>query len=309
MRFNPIEYSSAISAFKDFYNRYSDYETTRTESTLPRIFSLALKDIGRVEKLILREKGFRPSSVLRAFYALGEEWGEIFKVSESEIATHGFKKVSQKFCSILIDFPLEYCQKILNRIGIDNAVEILDKNYVTHPVLLVQCLQELAYKFITTSKKALARYTQNQHKKLVRKVITVLKEEGFIDIRPDVKMKEAQNRVIAQFDVIAVEKSHLLHLECKTKRTPWRMRMFPNPLEMRKEGLDFIKDNKLSSANWNRKLKHLNEYADRVLGENEYQLVSLVVTDTPTPASITCKHIDIIWINNLKDHIRKILKR
>lgn len=349
MALNPTKYSSAMSEFKDFFIEYSNYETTRIESILPRIFSLTLEDINQVDNLILSEKGFRPSVVLRALYALAEEWGEIHKIPEAYIATYGLKEVAQGFCDILIDFPLEYSRKILKKIGINDVFQVLGRitltstkakryvqsrktrkrdqnifmhsyplwdfpllkigqNYVSHVALLAQCLQELAYKFITSSKSALARYTQGQHEKLVQRAILVLKEQGFVDIRPNTRMRK-KDQDIAQFDIIAIAKPYLIHIECKTKRIPWRMRMFLNPIEMRKEGTDFMRENKLLTQNWHKKLSHLGEWASGILDKNQYKLVSFVVTDTPTPAATTCKYIDIIWIKRLEDHIRRIIRR
>ena len=348
-RFNAEKFLLATSTFKDFLDEYSTYEATRPQSSLPRIFSLALEDICRVDNLILHEKGFRPSSVLRALYALAEEWGEIFKVPETYITIHRSKSVAQEFCDVLMDLPLEYCQKILRRTGFDGGLETFDKitltptiakkyihsrktrkrdrdifmhsyplwdypllkidqNYVSHPVLLVQCLQELAYKFIASSESALAHYAQDQHEKLIQKTLSILKEEAFSDIRPNIRITE-KKRDIAQFDIIAIKKPYLLHIECKTKRMPWRMRMFLNPKEMRKEGLDFVRENKLSIERWNKKIKSLRQNAKTVLDDSQYKLISLVVTDTPTPASITCKHIDIVWIARLKEYIHKTLKK
>jgi hypothetical protein len=170
----------------------------------------------------------------------------------------------------------------------------------------VQSFQELSLRFIASSKDALALFVRKQHGKLVQQVCSLLREERFQTIQTDVVIEEDGNQK-AQFDVIATKNRNVLHVECKTLRTSWRTRMYLNPLEWQKEAQDFIGQSKLSEEEWKKKLGCLDKYVQNMPIYKNIQLLSIVVTDMPTPASNACKNADILWVAHLKDYIHKML--
>lgn len=177
------------------------------------------------------------------------------------------------------------------------------QNYLSHPVLFVECFEELAYRFIHCSEKAMGRFVNKQHKKLVQQTCAILAEEGFGKIETNLKVTEAGIDK-AQFDIVASKNGRILHVECKTESTPWRTRMYFNPKDLEKEGLSFLSENKLSAEAWTEKLRWLNSIIEKHFGHDYEESSNIVVTDTPTPAQGICPHVKIIWIGRLKDYVR-----
>ena len=342
-RFDGPRLNYATSKYKQFFGDYVDYQTLRGECSLRQIFSFALEDIAQVDELILEEVGFKPSVVLNGLYCLFEEWEEIYEEYPLSPEIDGYQ--GRQLCSALIDFEFEHCQRILKKKGIADIHEAFDRitltagkakeyvqsreckkkpqdkqmlsyplwdypllsinqEYISHPALLVECFQELALRLISISDKALSEYISARHEDLVKRVCSILREIGFTNIRPNVLYK-VNGLDFAQFDILADRSKNLWHFECKTVRFPWRMHMYHNPMEIEKEARDFLRANRLSVENWNKKLDGLDEYVSKVLKSDPSLTNSIVVTDAPTPASNIFNHVEIVWIKRLESYLER----
>jgi len=343
-RFDGPRLNAATSKYHHFFVDYDAYQTVRGECSFRQIFSFALEDIAQADDLVLKEEGFRPSLILKSLYCLSEEWEEIYNGYQSSSEIDGYQ--GRQLCSALIDFEFEHCQRILERKGITDIHEAFDRitltadrareyiqsrehkekphdkqmlsyplwdypllrinqDYISHPTLLVECFQELALRLVTISDKALSEYISARHEDLVNRVCSILKEIGFTNIRPNILYK-VNGLDLAQFDILADKSQNLWHFECKTVRFPWRMRMYLNPKEIETQARDFLRANRLSVENWNKKLDCLDEYVSKVLKSDPSLTNSIVVTDAPTPASNICNHVEIVWIERLKSYLERV---
>jgi hypothetical protein len=184
----------------------------------------------------------------------------------------------------------------------DYPILKIDKNYLSHPALLAECFEELVYRFIQCSEEATGKFANKQHEKLVEQSCSILTEVGFDRIETDLKVTE-EGIEKAQFDIIASKNGKIVHIECKTETTPWRVRMYFNPKGLKEEGLNFLSKRKLSPEAWAVKLQWLSSIIEKSFDSDSKELSNIVVTDKPTPAQAICQHVKIMWVGRLKEYL------
>jgi hypothetical protein len=342
-RFQVKDFFDNRAKFEKFLSEYSLFEISRPQATLPTIFRGALEHLDDLDDIISNQIGVHPSRIIKALFDLTFEWGRTFMLPVDVSVAQNIDEVNRQACNFLMDYPLECLGTILKPTSVEEIERLfsyitltaeraskyiesrkarkrnqemsmhsyplwdypllrINQNFLSHPVLLVECIEELSYRFICCSEEAMARFVNEQHKKLVEKVCGILAENGFDKIKTNLKVTEARIEK-AQFDIVALKNRKILHIECKTERTPWRIRMYFNPKEFEKEGRDFLRHNKLSVEAWNNKLRWLGTCIENHFGSGYEESSNIVITDTPTPAQGMCKHVKIMWVERLKDFL------
>jgi hypothetical protein len=347
-RFRVKDFFNSCARFKQFFSDYGMFEIGRPQAAATTIFQFALEDINGLDELIMSEIGTSPSEIIKTLYRLAFEWSNTFKYSEEILNSDGINRILNETCYLLMDYSPESIKTVLKPLTLDEAQQILsqvtltaeraskylesrisrkrnqeismhsyplwdyplvkvEQNYLSHPILLTESFQELAYRFVCCSKNALARFVNKQHTRLMQKVCAKFRECGFSQIKTNLKVtKDGIEK--AQFDIIAMNGRSTIHIECKTARAPWRVRMYFNPRELEKEGQDFLKQNKLSAEAWNEKLKWLGVYIKDHFGGSCGEPSNMVITDMPTPAQDICKHVNIMWVERLESYLRSEFK-
>jgi len=342
-RFRVKDFADNRAKFEEFLSEYALFETSRPQALLPTIFQAALEDLDGLDDIIAGRIGISPSRILKCLFDLIFEWGRTFKIPVDRSDPQWVMKGGLQSCYLLMDYPLVSLKKILKPITAKEIERIfsyvtltskraskylesrktgkrdkeismftyplwdypllkIDQNYLSHPVLFAECFEELAYRFIQCSEEAIGRFVNKQHRNLVKQACSILSQEGFDKIKPGLKMKEGGIEK-AEFDIVASKNKKILHIECKTERTPWRTRNYFNPKELEKEGQDFLNENKLSPEEWRGKLRWLRPVIEKHFGFGCGDLSNVVVTNTPTPAQSICQHIKILWVGRLKDYV------
>lgn len=342
------DFSASRSRFEEFFSEYALFETVRPQALLHTIFQAPMDDLEGLDDIISSRIGVSPSRILKALFDLTFEWGETFKSPVDLSEPQEVMKERLQGCHLLMDYPLAFLKEILKPITASEIEKMfscvtltseraskyiesrktrkgnreismftyplwdypllkIDQNYLCHPALFAECFEELAFRFIRCSEEATGRFVNKQHEKLVGLCCDVLAEVGFDKVETNLKATEAGIER-AQFDIVASKDGKILHIECKTERTPWRMRMYFNPKELEKEGLDFLRENKLNAEAWADKVQWLCSIVEKHFGSNYKEPSNIVVTNTPTPAQSICPHVKIVWIGRLENHIHSEFK-
>lgn len=341
--FRVKDFVDSRAKFREFLSEHSFFEIFRPQAMLPTIFRAALENLDGIDDIISNQIGVHPSKIIKALFDLTFEWGETFMLPLDVSVAQDVAKAQLQTCNFLMDYPLECLGTILKPIPVEEIEQLfsyvtltaeraskyiesrktrkrnqemsmhsyplwdypslrINQNFLSHPALLVECVEELSYRFICCSKEAMARFVNAQHKKLVEKVFIILAENGFDKTKTNLKVTEARIEK-AQFDIVASKNRKILHIECKTERTPWRIRMYFNSKELEKEGRDFLRHNKLGAEAWNDKLRWLGTCIENHFGFGYKESSNIVITDTPTPAQDICEHVKIMWVERLKDFL------
>jgi hypothetical protein len=342
-RFRVKDFVGSRARFEEFLSEYALFETSRPQALLPTIFKLALENLDGLDGIIQDRIGVSPSRTLKSLFDLTLEWGATFKLQVDLSSPREVMNARLQTCHFLMDYPLRFLKEILKPITVNEIEQMfsyvvltseraskyiesrktrkrnqvismftyplwdypllkVDQNYLSHPALLTECFEELAYRFIQCSEEATGRFVNKQHEKLVEQSCSILSEVGFDKIETNLKVTEAGIEK-AEFDIVASKNGKILHIECKTEMTPWRVRMYFNPKELEKEGLDFLSEKKLDAEAWGVKLQWLSSIIEKHFGTNCRGSLNIVVTDTPAPAQNICSHVKIMWVGRLKDYL------